>query len=186
MSKSPSSRQDDSSDDVLQVQLMPSAPKTMTHTECVEHAARYLSKRCNVVLPEFFTHNAELPDVIGFKNHFSTLIECKVSRADFLKDKSKNFRIFPEKGMGDRRYYCCPKGLISKDELPNGWGLLYIYPSGSVREVKASHLKSEDNNWRGHFPKNKEAEFHLLYYYARRANYAGVHKTIIEYRGYDV
>lgn len=163
----------------------------MTHTECVNYAARYLSKRCPVVLPEFYSWNGELADVIGFKNDFSILIECKVARGDFLKDKHKPFRMNPEKGMGDRRYYCCPKDLIKKEELPEGWGLLYVYPSGLVREVKSSYVPDTKplgpDSWKhtGTFKKNIKAEFHLLYYYARRANYAGVHKTVIEYRGFD-
>jgi len=167
----------------LQSQL---EPKKMTHTECVEVAARYLSKRCNVVLPEFYTHNDELPDVIGFDTGiirdgrwnsgvYSRLIEVKVSRSDFLADKRKSFRMRPEKGMGDFRYYCCPKGLISKDEVPDGWGLLYVYPNGQVRQVKESTMHQHDFG----------GEFYLLYYYARRANFAGVHRTILEYRGYD-
>lgn len=162
--------------------------KTMTHTDCVNCAYSYLRNRCNVVLPEFFTHNSELADVIGFKNEVSTLIECKVSRSDFLSDKKKHFRIHPEKGMGDYRFYCCPKGLLNKEEMPEGWGLLWVYPSGQVRRIKESFLRNDGDMGyhHGYHPKNQEAEFHLLYYYARRANYAGVHKTIIEYRGYDV
>jgi hypothetical protein len=158
----------------------------MTHTECVAAATLYLNKRCKVVLPEFYSHNDELPDVIGFNHGFirnykydggvySTLIECKISRGDFLKDKKKNFRMFPEKGMGDLRYYCCPKDLIRKEEVPEGWGLLYVYPSGKVRRVKGSTTHTRDMS----------NEFYLLYYYARRANYAGVHKAILEYRGFD-
>jgi hypothetical protein len=148
---------------------------SVTHKDCVEAAAAYLSKRCDVVLPEFFSWNAELPDVIGFKRNHSDLVECKVSRADFLKDKKKHFRMFPEQGMGDYRYYCCPRGMISKDELPDGWGLLYLYPSGLVRQLKES--RKHDKDWR--------AEHHLLFYYARRANFSGAHKTVIEYRGYN-
>lgn len=165
----------------------------MTHKECVEVATRYLSRRCDVVLPEFFCWNGELADVIGFKQSrmTSTLIECKVSRGDFLADKNKSFRIDPTKGMGDYRYYCCPKGMIGKDELPKGWGLLYIYPSGQVREVKESSWPPEPDadlstDWLrgGKFPKNKDAELHLLFYYARRAVYAGVHKAVLDYRMY--
>jgi hypothetical protein len=160
----------------------------MTHTECVAAATLYLSKRCKVVLPEFYSHNDELPDVIGFSTGYitdgniwsggvySVLIEVKVSRSDFLADKKKSFRMRPEKGMGDRRYYCCPKGLIKKEELPDGWGLLYVYPNGQVRQVESS---------RSLHKKNSESELYLLYYYARRASYAGVHKTILEYRGFD-
>lgn len=148
----------------------------MTHAECVEVASAYLNKRCNVVLPEFFSHNSELPDVIGFNSRAeSTMVECKVSRADFLKDKKKTFRVWSEKGMGDYRYYCCPKGLIKESEIPDGWGLLYIYPSGKARKVvHALRLN-----------KNLDAEHYLLYYYARRAVYAGVHASILAYRGYD-
>lgn len=166
-----------------------SVPKQITHTECVKLAARYISKRYSVVLPEFFSHNAELPDVIGFAARQSVVVECKVSRGDFLRDKKKSFRINPDQGMGDYRYYCCPKGMISPDELPNGWGLLYIYPSGFVREEKSSFVKRETTadecKWGGKFVKNIEAEQYLLFYYARRAYYAGVHNTILEYRGYN-
>lgn len=164
----------------------------MTHKECVEHAARYLSRRCPVVLPEFFSWNGELADVIGFKDEFSTVIECKVSRGDFFGDRKKRFRIYPEEGMGDRRYFCVPKGLVTKEELPEGWGLLYVYPSGLVRKIKDSYILPDESIdptevWKhvGNFEKNKKAEFHLLYYYARRANYAGVHNAIIGYRGFD-
>lgn len=186
----PSNTQHNGEDDGLLVNQTLPVASSMTHAECVAHAARYLSKRCNVVLPEFYTHNAELPDVIGFKNHISTVIECKISRGDFFSDRKKPFRIDSKKGMGDYRYFCVPKGLVSKEEVPENWGLLYIYPSGQVREVKQSYFKREigptEWQWGGRFEKNKDAELHLLYYYARRANYAGVHKTILEYRGYDV
>jgi len=167
----------------------PPQPRGMTHDDCVGYAALYLSRGhrgCKVVLPEFFTHNDELPDVIGFSTGcirndrwnsgvYSMLIEVKVSRGDFFADRKKSFRMRPEKGMGDFRYYCCPKGLIRKEELPDGWGLLYVYPSGQVRQVKGSALHEKDIS----------SEFYLLYYYARRANFAGVHKTILDYRGFD-
>lgn len=162
----------------------------LTHRECVLAASNYISKRFNVVLPEFYCWNSELCDVIGFKGNgsLSVVVECKVSRSDFFNDAKKPFRIKPEKGMGDYRYYCCPKDLIRPEELPIGWGLMYVYPNGKVRTIKRSFLEPDDpTNCQvmGRFPKDKDAEFHLLYYYARRANYAGVHKTILEYRGYD-
>ena len=127
-------------------------------------------------MPEFFTHNNELPDVIGFgASDRSIVIECKVSRGDFLKDKYKQFRMVPEMGMGSERYYCCPKDLIKPEELPDNWGLIYVYPSGYTKKIKDSN---------GH-KRNLKAEHHLLYYYAKRAYFAGVHKTILDYRGYD-
>jgi hypothetical protein len=149
---------------------------TMTHDECVAAAAAYMQKRSDVVLPEFYSWNAELPDVISFNRDHSTVIECKISRSDFLRDKTKPFRMNPNSGMGDSRYYCCPKGLIKPEELPAYWGLLYVYPDGKVRKQREST---------GRFKKNLDAEHHLLFYYARRAYYAGVHKAVLEYRGYD-
>lgn len=165
----------------------PTLPEKMTHAECVEHAAAWLDRRCKVVLPEFYSYNKELPDVIGFtrgslvkdgkwwSGEHSLLIEVKVSRSDFLSDKRKSFRAEPHEGMGDFRYYCCPKGLIKKEEIPEGWGLLYVYPSGRVMMQVESTIHEKD----------LKCEFHLLYYYARRANYAGVHKTVLDYRGFD-
>lgn len=165
----------------------------ITHSFCVRLAAEYLSKRCNVVLPEFFCFNSELPDVIGFNNRQRTVVfEIKVSRSDFFADRKKTFRIKPEKGMGDSRYFVVPKGLVKINELPKGWGLIYIYANNKLRTVKESYWPPDENadlaeDWKrgGAFPKNIDAEMHLLYYYARRANYAGVHKTILEYRGFD-
>ncbi|SDP33513.1 hypothetical protein SAMN04487914_108104 [Arthrobacter sp. ok909] len=145
----------------------------MTHSECVSAASYWLNAKCDVVLPEFFSHNAELPDAIGFRTGGkSLLIECKVSRGDFLSDKKKSFRFRPERGMGDLRYYCCPSGLIKPTEVPYGWGLIYVYPSGHVKQVKEATFQ----------PKNVEAEHHLLFYYARRAVFSGAHKSILAFR----
>ena len=148
----------------------------MSHADCVAAAASYMQKRSDVVLPEFYSWNAELPDVIAFNRDQSTVIECKVSRSDFFKDRSKPFRMNPNSGMGDSRYYCCPKGLIKPSDLPPYWGLLYVLPDGRIRKQRECYRP---------FKKNIEAEHHLLFYYARRAFYAGVHKTVLEYRGYD-
>jgi hypothetical protein len=39
--------------------------------------------------------------------------------------------------MGNYRYYLCQKNLIGIDELPDGWGLLYL-DGKRVLEVKES------------------------------------------------
>jgi hypothetical protein len=79
-----------------------------------------------VVLYEFPSASKESPDVIGWgAQGLSTLIECKVSRADFLRDGQKATRKNPPKGMGQRRYYLCPAGLIQMEEIPAKWGLLW-------------------------------------------------------------
>lgn len=76
-------------------------------------------------MAELSTANTETPDVIGWHgNGGSILIECKVSRSDFLADKNKVFRRDEDLGMGDVRYFAAPIGLLCADEMPAGWGLV--------------------------------------------------------------
>ena len=83
------------------------------------------SYRCGVVLSEQACVSGEMPDAIGWKKAcHSVLVECKVSRADFLVDRDKPFRLKPEKGVGSERFYLTPPDLVKVQELPAGWGLL--------------------------------------------------------------
>jgi hypothetical protein len=100
----------------------------MTHGQFVEHAVRWLrSYRCGVVLSEQACVSGEMPDAIGWKraNH-SVLVECKLTRADFLADRGKPFRQKPEHGVGCERFYLTPPALVKTEELPSGWGLLEL------------------------------------------------------------
>ncbi len=98
----------------------------MTHEQLVERAVRWLrSYRCGVVLSEQACVSGEMPDAIGWKKaSHSVLVECKISRADFLADRDKPFRLKPEQGVGSERFYLTPPNLIRIEELPAGWGLL--------------------------------------------------------------
>ena len=82
---------------------------------------------CGIVLSEQACVSGEMPDAIGWKKAcHSVLVECKASRADFLADRDKPFRLKPETGVGCERYYLAAKGLIRIEELPVGWGLLEV------------------------------------------------------------
>lgn len=100
----------------------------MTHAQLVDRAVRWLRwYRCGVVLSEQACASGEMPDAIGWKQAcHSVLVECKVTRADFLADRAKPFRQKPEKGVGSERFYLTPLGLAKIDELPTGWGLLEL------------------------------------------------------------
>ena len=111
----------------------------MTHAQLVEKAVRWLrSYRCGVVLSEQACVSGEMPDAIGWKraNH-SVLVECKVSRADFMADRCKPFRQKPEQGVGCERFYLTPPALVKPVELPSGWGLLELQ-RGRIEVVHAS------------------------------------------------
>jgi hypothetical protein len=98
----------------------------MTHAQLVEKAVHWLRHyRCGVVLSEQACVSGEMPDAIGWKRAcHSVLVECKVTRSDFMADRAKPFRLKPEQGVGCERYYLVPAGLVSREELPQGWGLL--------------------------------------------------------------
>ena len=108
---------------------------TRAHAELVARAARWLHKTKGhaVVLTEIGAAGYEHPDVIGWKAGFSTMIECKTSRADFLADRKKPFRQNPSAGLGRFRWYCAPPGLIEPADLPEAWGL--VEPRGRTMVV---------------------------------------------------
>jgi hypothetical protein len=114
----------------------------MTHEKLVERAVAWLRKYgCGVVLSEQCCASGETPDAIGWKRGcHSVLVECKASRADFLMDKQKPFRVKSESGMGCERFYLAPAGLLRIDELPRGWGLLEL----RGREVELIHPSVKD------------------------------------------
>jgi hypothetical protein len=112
----------------------------MGHDELVRIAARWLrnTESCSVVISEMHSQ-AEEPDAIGWRARFSVLIECKASHRDFIRDRQKLSRIEGGTyGMGFYRYYMAPEGLISKEELPPGWGLLEVDFVGRVHRTAKS------------------------------------------------
>ncbi len=99
----------------------------MKHAHLVARAADWLRSRygCGIVLSEQYCASGEVPDVIGWKASCqSVLVECKVSRSDFLADAHKPCRLAPEESLGSKRLYMAPAGIIAADELPKHWGLL--------------------------------------------------------------
>jgi hypothetical protein len=111
----------------------------MTHAQLVERAVRWLRVyRCGVVLSEQACVSGEMPDAIGWKRaSHSVLVECKVTRADFLVDRDKPFRLKPGQGVGCERFYLTPPDLVKLEELPAGWGLLE-YRRGRIDVLRPS------------------------------------------------
>jgi len=107
---------------------VPLQANSVTHEKLVTLAVAWLRQyRCGVVLSEQACASGEVPDAIGWKKRcHSVLVECKTSRADFLADRTKPWRLQPETGVGAERYYLAPSGLIGAEELPTGWGLLEV------------------------------------------------------------
>jgi len=116
-----------------------------THASLTEIAVKWLRRShsqkgpgCHIAISEARSGwSGEIPDAIGWRsaghNDGSVVVEVKVSRSDFLADKKKNHRNGSEAGLGNWRYYMCPEGLISADETPEGWGLLWVNSRGHVK-----------------------------------------------------
>ena len=147
----------------------------MTHAQLVEKAVQWLrAYRCGVVLSEQACVSGEMPDAIGWKraNH-SVLIECKISRADFLADRDKPFRQEQELGLGCERFYLTPPALLQLKELPSGWGLL------ELRQRKVEVVRRSARNLRT--PSGLAYEMNLLLASLRRVEIRIEPQTITEF-----
>lgn len=163
----------------------------LSHKELVNAAYKWVLKNgsCGVAFRELYTINQEYADVIGFGGwDHSVLLECKISRNDFLADKKKNFRKNPALGMGTHRYYVSPEGLIEpEDVIPMNWGLLWVNEKGKCRVIyKNLHTFKNDhgNEYRAIFKheKNVMAERAVMYSALRRLHLRGhieeIYKTL--------
>jgi hypothetical protein len=114
----------------------------MTHAQLVSKAVSWLRRyRCGVVLSEQACVSGEMPDAIGWRRAcHSVLVECKVTRSDFLADRAKSFRLNPEQGVGCERFYLAPAGLVRREELPAGWGLLELRHN----KIEATHPSAKN------------------------------------------
>jgi hypothetical protein len=154
----------------------------MTHQNLVLRGELWLKNQgCSVILNDKLhaaLETGERPDVIGWRDSVSILIECKVSRQDFLADQKKSFRLNAALGMGDWRFYLSLPGVITRDDLPQGWGLLYAHAS---RIEKIHGVPKGNCLWRIEkpFKGNKESETQFMFSALRRLSKKGLLKGAI-------
>lgn len=154
------------------------------HNRMCLRAEKWLQQQnCKVILREPFRcpTNREQPDAIGWRDGISILLEVKVNRSDFLKDKKKPFRNGKHPGMGDWRFYMCPPDVIKVSDLPPGWGLLYVTP----KLIRKIHGVPPNTNWhrKKPFTGNKHDENKLLVSAMRRFFVRGLGETVYMPRG---
>lgn len=142
----------------------------ITHDALVEQAKKWLEEAhgnkfaCGFVLAEFSCRASEIPDVIGFNADRSILIECKVSRADFLRDKRKPHRNYI-RALGNLRYFLTLPSVACPEDIKNGWGLLYA-TDRQIEEVKESQYFGDNSV--------KAGEWSILYSIVRRVRLRGL------------
>lgn len=147
----------------------------MTHAALVRKAVEWLrGYRCGVILSEQACVSGEMPDAIGWKRAcHSVLVECKVSRSDFLADREKPFRQKPDSAVGCERFYLASRDLIRSEELPSGWGLLEMH------NRKIEMIRASKKNLRGE--EGFRCEMNLLLASLRRVEIRIEPQTITEF-----
>ena len=144
----------------------------MTHAELVQRGVNWFKNnristmRYPIVLPEFGCYASSIPDVIGLNHTATAVIECKVSRSDYLADKRKCHRNYKVQ-LGNYRYYLVPVGLITVDEVNSGWGLLYCHAHKITVENESEFHENAQT---------REQEYQVMYSIIRR---------LMSYDGHD-
>jgi hypothetical protein len=115
-----------------------------------------------------------MPDAIGWKRAcHSVLVECKISRSDFLADRDKPFRQKSDLGLGCERYYLTLPSLLQSKDLPPGWGLL------EVRRRKVVIIRRSDRKLRT--AAGQDSEMNLLLASLRRVEIRIEPQTITDF-----
>lgn len=98
------------------------------------------------------------------------MVECKVSRSDFLADKHKPWRKNPEQGLGAIRSYLTLPGVIrDKSEVPDCWNW---YEYNEETDSLVARFVPDPPEWMGqsHFfanRRNGNGEWELFWLYQR-------------------
>lgn len=146
----------------------------ITHNDLVRRGAEWLRRHhnCGVVLTEYHSRLDAVPDVIGFGYRGSVVIECKASRSDFFADKNKSHRSARvSKQLGNYRYYLTSPDIVTSEDIPEGWGLLYIWDKLITVEVHPVFHEE---------PEIRVAEYSILYSLVRRAEIRGMISEIMK------
>lgn len=136
--------------------------KRFTHRQLEEAGAKWLAKSgywwsCKRIAIEPTSPGLERPDVIGFAYGVTHVIECKTSRADFLRDFKKPWRAAGDKPMGACRWWLCEEGLITRDDLVGcGDGLLWITAGGDIKVIRYPAQRADEE-------RNLSGELCVLY-----------------------
>ncbi len=148
----------------------------MTHDELIKRGINWLKNnqlsgmRTPIILPEYRCYANSIPDVLGLNHVRTIVIECKISRPDYLADQCKGHRHYHFQ-LGNLRYYLCPAGLLNTNEINGGWGLLYCHPHKITIEKKSDEFSKEQT---------RPQEYQVMYSIIRRLTSLDGHDTMLK------
>jgi hypothetical protein len=103
---------------------------------------------CENVNNLLYSSEADVLSVL--KSGYISEFEVKISRSDFLADaKKEKWKFFEnkiEEGIPNYFYYACPDNLISKEEIQDFAGLIYVDSNGLeiIKKPKILHRYKHD------------------------------------------
>lgn len=119
----------------------------LKHSDLVDLAMGHMYRGfgCRIAIREPSCLSGERPDAIGWSRDGSIAIECKASVHDFRANFKKPW-MRDGKGVGRRRYFLVPEGMLYDDEMswlmtihsetavftPEDWGLLLASKDGRI------------------------------------------------------
>lgn len=135
----------------------------ISHQSLVQAASHWLRNRrkCVVIVTEMVVSALrDVPDAIGWTGGWYgdivIQVECKISRQDFRAESKKR-----NSGLGNERWYFTPPGLLKKEEISNGYGLIEVIKAGRYWKFKTV-VRGKP------FKSNTKAEVYILLSVIRR------------------
>lgn len=151
------------------------------HIQLIELGVRWMQMNgFGVVSTDlgFIGHGAcARPDVLAFRSTCSAILITKRTRKEFLADANNPWRS-EAPGLGVYRFYLCPEGVITPDEVPARWGLLYevkgkvknvVVPQGNLWLANGDQSKPYSDFLRFQHQTCAQQERHALYSIARQS-----------------
>jgi 16S rRNA G966 N2-methylase RsmD len=84
------------------------------------------------------------------------------ARINCIIDQEKSFQQAPH--LGQERFYVCEPGIISKEEVPSGWGLIYFEENKKFRMIVSS------GKWKADVRTERDIIAHAMRRYASGDN----------------
>lgn len=103
---------------------------------------------CFVELPEATGISGRRMDFYAFnmwpsKRFVKIAYEVKISRADFARELKNPLKREAAEVLADECYFVCPVGMVTVDEIPEGWGLIDVTAGGLRKKKNATQRKVE-------------------------------------------